>query len=228
MRILLIPGFWLTGNSWATVQEILTTYGITADTIGLPGRGAHWPHRRDVGLTDQINAVVEWLDALSEPAVLVGHSAGGNIAYGAADQRPELVRHLMLVDTVPPTNGHIVNDSLPEVEGEIPFPGIDFFTPDDVRDLVGDAAELLLSSVHPESARCAREPLTLTNAARLAIPATLIACEFTADQYWEWSDNDDEIIEDVSVIELPTGHWPQFTKPRELAHFIADTVLTLP
>lgn len=224
MRILLIPGFWLTGNSWATVQERLSSHGITADSIDLPGRGAGWSHRREVRLTDQIDAVVAWLDASSEPAVLVGHSAGGNIAYGAADQRPELVRHLMLVDTVPPVNGHIVNDSLPEVDGEIPFPGIDFFSPEDVRDLVGDAAELLLSSVHPESARCAREPLTLTNAARLAIPATLIACEFTADQYWEWSEHDDEIIEDVSVIELPTGHWPQFTKPRELAIAIRDAL----
>ena len=224
MRILLIPGFWLTGNSWATVQELLTTYGITADTIDLPGRGPHWPDRREMGLTDQIDAVVAWLDESSEPTVLVGHSAGGNIAYGAADQRPGLVRHLILVDTVPPANGHIVNDSLPEVEGEIPFPGIDFFSPEDVRDLVGGAAELLLSSVHPESARCAREPLALTNAARLTIPATLIACEFTADQYWEWSEHDDEIIEDVSVIELPTGHWPQFTKPRELAIAIRDAL----
>jgi pimeloyl-ACP methyl ester carboxylesterase len=31
-------------------------------------------------------------------------------------------------------------------------------------------------------------------------------------------------ISDVSIVELPTGHWPQFTKPDELAQAILDAV----
>lgn len=190
----------------------------------LPGRGPDVAHRHDVSMTDQIDAVVAWLDESSEPAILVGHSAGGNIAYGAADQRPDIIQHLILVDTVPPANGQIVNDSLPQVDGIIPFPGIDFFSEEDTRDLHGEAATALAAAVYPESARCAVEPLTLSNPQRLTIPATLIACEFSAEQYWEWSENDDDIIEDISVIELPTGHWPQFTKPRQLAIAIRDAL----
>jgi hypothetical protein len=29
-----------------------------------------------------------------------------------------------------------------------------------------------------------------------------------------------EKVVDYELVDLPTGHWPQFTKPRELAHAI--------
>ena len=31
-------------------------------------------------------------------------------------------------------------------------------------------------------------------------------------------------IQDVQIVEVPTGHWPQFTKPGELAQAIIDAV----
>ena len=226
MRILLIPGFWLSGDSWSAVTLFLADHGIHPDVAELPGRGPKHENRASVGIMDQIASVVAWLDQSPEPAILVGHSAGGNIAYGAADQRPLLVEHLILIDTVPPRHGGIVNDSLPTTNGVIDFPGVDFFAADETRGLVGDVATTVMKAVNAESARCATEPITLSDPRRLSIPATIIACTFTADNYWAWTEHDDEVIEDVSVIELPTGHWPQFSRPRELARCLADSILT--
>jgi pimeloyl-ACP methyl ester carboxylesterase len=224
----LIPGFWFSGSSWDLVIDALTERGLVAESIDLPGRGPRVENRGAISLSEQIDAVVAWLDSDVEPAVLVGHSAGGNIAYGAADRRPNIIHHLILVDSVPPANGQVVNTELPERDGLIDFPGLNFFSESEVAGVVGEAAAQLALAVHPESARCAREPLALANPARLAIAATIIACGFTAEQYFEWSADDDEIVEDISVIELSTGHWPQFSRPRDLARCIADALITLP
>jgi len=56
---------------------------------------------------------------------------------------------------------------------------------------------------------------------------TVICCEFPAAQLREWLDGGVPFVaelaamKDRTLIDLPTGHWPQLTKPDELA----DTIL---
>ena len=58
---------------------------------------------------------------------------------------------------------------------------------------------------------------------RFSIPTTIVCCEFTSEQLSRWVESEperfDEVrrLDDLSYIDLPTGHWPQFTKPDELA-----------
>jgi pimeloyl-ACP methyl ester carboxylesterase len=59
---------------------------------------------------------------------------------------------------------------------------------------------------------------------------TVIACEFTADMLREWMASGSAFaaeltrIADVELVDLPTGHWPQFTRPGELAAAILAAV----
>ena len=60
-------------------------------------------------------------------------------------------------------------------------------------------------------------------------PASVIACEFTGDMARTWIANGEPYlaelarIRQVDYIDLPTGHWPQFTRPRDLG----DTILAI-
>ena len=60
--------------------------------------------------------------------------------------------------------------------------------------------------------------------------ATIIACAFSSDQLKEWVAQGQPFvaelakIREVEYVDLPTGHWPQFTKPKELAQAILESV----
>ena len=62
------------------------------------------------------------------------------------------------------------------------------------------------------------------------MPATIIACEFPSAQIREWIQGGHPYvaelarIRDVEYVDLPTGHWPQFTRPAELGTEILTAV----
>jgi pimeloyl-ACP methyl ester carboxylesterase len=82
----------------------------------------------------------------------------------------------------------------------------------------------------PEPAGVARDPQVLTDERRYDVPATIIACEFPSEQLLEWIAEGHRYVaelaamNEVEYIDLPTGHWPQFTKPAELAQAILRAV----
>ncbi len=62
------------------------------------------------------------------------------------------------------------------------------------------------------------------------IPVTVIACEFSSVVFRAWMAQGHPYvrelakIRDVEYIDLPTGHWPQFTRPEELGRAILTGV----
>jgi pimeloyl-ACP methyl ester carboxylesterase len=80
----------------------------------------------------------------------------------------------------------------------------------------------------PEPGGVLREGIELTADARLDIPSTVIATGYTSEQYkdaakegYAWLAGLDE-VRDVTWIDLPTSHWPMWSRPQELAAIIAD------
>jgi pimeloyl-ACP methyl ester carboxylesterase len=74
-----------------------------------------------------------------------------------------------------------------------------------------------------------REGATLTNDARRDIPSTLIATGFSSADYRSYAaDNPPPFLaglpelRNVTYVDLPTSHWPMWSKPKELAAIIAD------
>ena len=73
----------------------------------------------------------------------------------------------------------------------------------------------------------------LSDDRRYDVPVTVIACEFSTDMLRGWMSTDHPYatsvaelakINDVELVDLPTGHWPQFTRPHDLANAILTAI----
>lgn len=230
MHVILIPGFWLTGDSWGTVTEALERAGHVARPLTLPGLESADADRRGIGLADHVAAVVREIDAAPAPVVLVGHSGGSAIAHAAADARPDAVARVIHVDAGPLGDGEAINDQLPVVDGEIPLPDWELFDDEDLVDLDEPLRAAFRSRAVPQPRGVAYDAQVLHDERRFDVPATIIACEFpSALLEGMIAGRHPAVAElarmtDVEYVDLPTGHWPQMTRPADLATVIVEAV----
>lgn len=226
MDIVLVPGFWLDGSSWAEVTPPLIAAGHRVHSLTLPGLESHSASRAGIGLRDHIDAVVSAVDSIGQKVVLVGHSGGGAIIHGVVDARPERVARAIYVDSGPLGEGGVINDDIPVDGDDAPLPPWEFFEDDDLIDLDDDLRAAFRARAIPEPAAVTSDQQHLTDERRYNVPATVIACEFPSsvlrDAIAAGQPFVAELarIRDVDFVDLPTGHWPQFTKPAELASAI--------
>ena len=81
----------------------------------------------------------------------------------------------------------------------------------------------------PEPGGVLRDALELTNDARLDVPSTVICTGFTvravpggaSRRATAWLAGLTE-LRDVTWVDLPTSHWPMWSRPQELAAIIGD------
>lgn len=230
MDIVMVPGFWLDGSSWSEVAAPLEAAGHTVHPVTLPGLESVAADRSEISLRDHIDAVASLVDDLDFDVVLVGHSGSGATIHGVVDARPDRIARAIYVECGPTGAGHCVNDELPVIAGEIPMPQWGSFDADDLVDLdEGLKAEFRARAI-PEPRGPAYDKQVLGDPRRYDVPATVVACEFPSALLREWVSSGQPMvaelgrIHDVEYHDLPTGHWPQFTKPRELAGLILRAV----
>ena len=230
MDVILIPGFWLDASSWQEVTPILEAAGHTVHPLTLPGLESVDTDRSGIGLHEHIAAVVAVVDSLPGRPVLVGHSGGGAIAHGVADARPDRIARVIYVDAGPLAEGDAINDELP-IEGDaIPLPPWELFTDEDLIDLDDALRAAFRARAIPEPARVATDEMVLSDERRYDVPITIIACEFPSALLKEWIASESPFTRElarvgqVDYIDLPTGHWPQFTKPVQLGQAIVAAI----
>lgn len=110
--LLLIHGSASSTRSWNPMVPLLTKSHrvVRIDLLG-HGRSAK-PADRSYAIPDQARRVGVALDRLGvEHAVVVGHSSGGVVATAVAEQRPDLVTALALVNTGPGLDAFIATES---------------------------------------------------------------------------------------------------------------------
>jgi pimeloyl-ACP methyl ester carboxylesterase len=233
MDIILIPGFWLDGSSWDETVPALQHAGHRTHTLTLPGMESKDADRSGITLRDHVDAVVEVIDALDPDGgrvVLVGHSGGGAVAHAAVDARPGRVARVVYVDSGPLGPGGVINDELPTENGEVPLPDWSLFDDEDLVDLDDRLRAAFRERAIPTPARVASDPQQLSDERRYDVPVTVIACEFPSAQLREWIAQGHPYvrelakIRDVDYVDLPTGHWPQFTRPGDLGQAIVSAV----
>ena len=229
--LILVPGFWLDASSWSEVTPALEAAGHAVRPLTLPGLESRDADRSSIGLADHVAAVVEAIDSADEPVVLVGHSGGGAVVHAALDRRPDRVSRAVYVDSGPLPDGVAINPALPVESGEVPLPEWDLFRQDGARDLddfTDEQLEAFRARAIPIPVGAARDPQVLKDERRYDVPITLISTTFTREEidgalaagvpYF----SEVPKMSDVTIVELPTSHWPQFTKPAELAQAILD------
>ena len=233
MDIILIPGFWLDASSWDEVIPSLRQAGHRVRALTLPGMESKDADRSEITLRDHVDAVVQAIDSIDPvggKVVLVGHSGGGAIAHAAADARPGRVARVVYVDSLPMGEGGLINDELPVENGEVPLPEWSLFEKEDLVDLDDDLRAAFRERAIPTPVHVSSDRQRLSDERRYDVPVTVIACEFSSAMLRDWMAQDHpglrELakVRDVGYIDLPTGHWPQFTKPGELGQAILASV----
>lgn len=227
MDIILIPGLWLDASSWNEVIPSLESAGHRVHALTMPGLGAPASESSGIGIADWVAAGAAAVDAVDGPVVVVGHSGGGNVAWGVADARADCVSRVVFVDTVPPPPGSGISE-FEVTDGVIPFPGWDFFPEEDIHDLDEATRARTAALALSVPARVPTDPIALGDDRRHSIPVTLLMGgldrESLESVLAQWGAYADEFraIEQAEVIRLGSGHWPQFSMPTLLAELISE------
>jgi pimeloyl-ACP methyl ester carboxylesterase len=242
----LVAGNWLGGWAWADVTRHLRGVGHDVHPVTLTGVGSR-VHLASaaVDLDTHISDVVHTMEYEDlREVILVGHSYGGFPVTGAADRVPDRLSRVVYVDSGPLPDGTSQLDTAgPEARDAIlarmkddadgwrePFPSWAAIEAEGTAGGLDEATWTRIAARATDQPLGANaQPLRLTNDARRnAVPHTLLTCifpldqvqamiaaghpffaGFTADQTWSYA-------------ELPTGHWPMFSRPERLATILDD------
>ncbi|CAA2109640.1 alpha/beta fold hydrolase [Variovorax paradoxus] len=102
-RFVLVPGGWHGGWAFDAVGHALQGEGHEVRALTLAGLGDE--PASGVNLARHVDEVVRVLREGDAPAVLVGHSYGGMVVTGAADQVPSHVKAIVYADAYVPEDG---------------------------------------------------------------------------------------------------------------------------
>jgi pimeloyl-ACP methyl ester carboxylesterase len=223
-QIILVPGFWLGGWAWDEVADLLRADGHDVTALTLPGLESPHADRSSITLTHHVDAICEAIKTAGAPVVLAVHSGAGFSGYVASDRVPEQIAAMVYVDTapgIPPLDPDFEDDEKPLVWKDL----------EDEENLDGlseEQKETFRQRAVPEPGGVLREAIELTNDARLDIPSTVIATGYTSEQYkdamkegYSWLGGLNE-VRNVTWVDLPTSHWPMWSRPKELAEIIGD------
>lgn len=222
MDILLIPGLWLDGSAWDEVVPVLAARGHRPRPLTLPGAGGG---SSAATLDDQVDAVVDAIDASDGRCLVVGHSAATSLAWIAVDRRPESVAGVVFIGGFPSGNSEQYAAFFPMEGGAMPFPGWTPFEGPDAADLDAAAREALVAKAIPVPEAVATGVVRLTDERRYDVPAVVVCPEFSPAQAQGWIDGGEapELASTraVDLVDIDSGHWPMLTQPRALADLLA-------
>ena len=222
--IILVPGFWLGAWAWDEVADLLRADGHDVTALTLPGFESADAVRSGITLGDHVDAIVGAIETATAPVVLAVHSASGFSGYAASDRVPDRIAAMVYVDTAP---GKGALD--PDFEGvEKPLDWASIEEEENLDGLSEEQRETFRRRAVPVPGGVIREGVELTNDARLDVPSTIVCTGYTSEQYKEaakegyaWLAGLNE-IRDVTWVDLPTSHWPMWSRPKELAGIIGD------
>jgi len=216
----LVPGYWLSGWAWDQVSAPLLAAGHHVTALTLPGLESVAADRRAVGLADHVDTVARAVTAAGSGTVLVAHSGAGKVVSAVLDRDPSAVRRVVYVDSGPAADG--TADELSADLVELALPEWDELGAS-LEGLSPDVLETFRSRAVPHPAAVAREPVRLTHPARRQVPTTLVCCSFPPDTVAGLAAAGHpmfaEVAEltDLTYADLPTGHWPMWSRPGDLA-----------
>ncbi|MHB9861353.1 alpha/beta fold hydrolase [Streptomyces sp. YIM S03343] len=240
-EIVLVPGFWLGAWAWEEVTPELRAAGHDVYPLTLTGLADRAAEATpDVDVYTHIDDIVRLVDDNSlRNVVLVGHSGANLPVTGAADRIPERIARIVYVDTGPlPAGMAVIDFNEPQKQEEwrkqvaekgdgwrLPVPPFDpAADPDNLAGLTSERLARIVKSATPQPFATATRPLD-----RPTPPpdtrCSVIASTFTPEQVRMLADSGNPVFEPMAGMDLhhlPTGHWPMFSRPIELASLLDE------
>lgn len=224
-RIVLVPGFWLGAWAWDDVAERLRAAGHDVVALTLPGLEPE----ADPDVVTVESHVQAILDAIGDgPAVLVSHSGSAFAATAALDRAVDAVRHVVWVDTCPVVDGASMDASIEGDGLHLDDAWEDELEGGSMRDLTDEQLATFRERAVLEPAAIVRDAVALHDERRLDVPQTIVATAFSSDEYRAYAEQGAPFLRGLAeqraltIVDLPTGHWPMWSKPAELAQIIAE------
>jgi pimeloyl-ACP methyl ester carboxylesterase len=222
--IVLVPGFWLGAWAWDEVAAALRADGHDVTALTLPGLESADADRSTISLSDHVDAITEAVKSAGAPVVLAVHSGTGFSGYAASDRVPDRIAAMVYVDSAPGIGA--VDTDFADVDKPLNWAEIE--EGENLDGLSEEQKETFRQRAVPEPGGILREGVALTNEARLDVPTTVIATGYTSQEYkdaakqgYAWLAGLAE-VRNVTWVDLPTSHWPMWSRPGELATIIGD------
>jgi pimeloyl-ACP methyl ester carboxylesterase len=222
--IVLVPGFWLGAWAWDEVATALRGDGHEVTALTLPGLESADADRSSITFADHVDAISEAVTAAGSPVVLAVHSGAGFSGYAASDRVPERIAAMVYVDSAPGKGA--MDPDFADIEKPLVWKEI--AEEENLDGLSEEQMKTFRQQAIPEPGGVLREGAELANDARLDVPTTVIATGYTSEQYkdavkegYAWLAGLTE-LRNVTWVDLPTSHWPMWSRPQELATIIGD------
>jgi pimeloyl-ACP methyl ester carboxylesterase len=117
LTFLFVPGAWDGGWDYAKVDSILTAKGdiVYRPTLTGLGERVHLSNA-NINLSTYINDITNVIRFENlHNIILVGHSYGGMVISGVAEQMPDRIKQLVYLDAMVPNNGESAKDVCGEI-----------------------------------------------------------------------------------------------------------------
>ncbi len=114
-------------------------------------------------------------------------------------------------------------------EAELPMPSAETLAAEENLDgLSEEHLATFRQRAIPEPGGALRDAYPLTNDTRLDVPSVVVCTGFSSEQYKDAIKEGFPFVaglaelRDVTYVDLPTSHWPMWSRPKELAAIIGD------
>ncbi|MEV6653971.1 alpha/beta hydrolase [Streptomyces sp. NPDC051219] len=225
----LVAGAWLGSWAWDDVVPELRAAGHGAHALTLSGLA----ERQSVpaGQQTHVQDIVGEVERLGlRDVVLVGHSYAGIPVGQAAERIGDRLNRIVFVDSGVPTHGEsmvsawwqgqaVFEATLAQNDGFwVPLTAPEYAG----QDLTDEQVARIVSRSTPHPGATVTEPAILERPLG-ELPATYIKCLLDGP---EPSEDVARLLksERWRLVEMDTGHWPMFSKPRELARIMLQDI----
>lgn len=235
-RFVIVHGAFEGGWCWEPIVERLRAAGHDAVAPDLPGSGDDTTPVEQVNLRAYVDKICGVLRSSDEPAVLVGHSAGGITITQCGAECPDRIDQIVYVSAFLPKNGQSLMDlvKLPEgaddevqqnmiVEGDNP-PVARLPAEAAVNVLYGECdpevAREAASRLRPQSAVPFAEPVSIDDNAPVTRRYVVCTKDRAIPPALQWRMIRESPCADVA--EIATDHSPFYSAPDELTRILID------
>lgn len=228
--LVLIHGAFHGAWCWDKVSPLLERDGHEVVALDLPGHGEDRTPAVEVTLEGYADRVVQTLDALPGPIVLVGHSLSGTVISQVAERRPGKIDKLVYLCALLLPSGKSAIEASQEDGGSVILKNAEV-VPDLGRIVLAEAGmrEALYHDCPEEDFERARRLINPQPLAPLGTPVSVTEGNFGSVRRTYVHTTQDRAVSPAAqekmytelpcekVVLMETGHLPFFAAPEELA-----------